>query len=165
LFFERYTQLKANEADPREAQEQQAEELTARMRVEKKAEEERSFSMTIDRERTSPSSINTVTRISGKVEFRGLAKIEGEVEGEISGDDIEIMPSAVVMARIRANRLRVGGQINGEIFARERLELLPTARLRGTIITPKLVVMEGAQFDGDCKMPRESKSSPQSETQ
>jgi cytoskeletal protein CcmA (bactofilin family) len=140
--------------DRREAQQQQAVELTARSGVAKNAEEERSLSMTIGRERTSSSSISTVTRISGKVEFRGLAKIEGEVAGEISGDDIEITPSAVVMARVTANRLKVGGQVNGEIFARERIELLPTARLRCTIITPQLVVIEGAQFDGDCKMPR-----------
>jgi cytoskeletal protein CcmA (bactofilin family) len=60
--------------------------------------------------------------------------------------------------------LKVGGQVNGEIVARQRIELLPTARLRCTITTPTLVVTEGAQFDGDCKMPRAPTSSPQSES-
>jgi cytoskeletal protein CcmA (bactofilin family) len=89
-----------------------------------------------------------------------VATIEGEAEGEIIGDEIEIAPSAVVTARITANRLRIAGQVNGEIVAHQRLEVLATARLRCTITTPMLVITEGAQFDGDCNMPRELKSSP-----
>ena len=101
----------------------------------------------------SLSCIGRGTRISGKVDFRELAKIEGEAEGEITGDEIEIATSAVIRARITANTVRVAGQVNGEIIARERVEVLPTGRLRCTITTPKLVISEGAQFDGECKMP------------
>jgi cytoskeletal protein CcmA (bactofilin family) len=119
--------------------------------------------MAIDPERTSPSCISLGSRITGKVEFRALATIEGEAEGEIMGDEIEIAPSAVVLARITANRLTVGGQVDGAIVARERVDVLRTARLRCTISTPTLVITEGAQFDGDCKMPRAPTSSPQAE--
>jgi cytoskeletal protein CcmA (bactofilin family) len=108
--------------------------------------------MAIDLERTSSPCISRVTRLSGNIEFRGLAKIEGEAEGDITGDEIEIAPSAVVTARITANSLKVGGQLEGDIVAHKRIELLPTARLRCTITTPTLVISEGAQFDGDCKM-------------
>ena len=101
------------------------------------------------------SCISKGTKISGKLNFREAARIEGEAEGEISGDDIMIAPGAVVTARIAAVRLTIGGKVTGEIIARERIELLPTARLRCTLITPSLVLNEGAQFDGDCKMPRE----------
>src|SRR5215472_12584254 len=112
----------------------------------------------------SSSCISKGSRISGKLEFGGMATIDGEAEGEIRGKNIEIALSAVVMARITANRIKISGQVDGEIIARERIELLPTARVRCTITTPTLVVNEGAQFDGDCKMPRESPSSPQSES-
>ena len=61
---------------------------------------------------TAQSCISEGTRIFGKVEFRELAKIEGEAEGEITGDEIEIAPTAVVTAHITANRLKVGGQVN-----------------------------------------------------
>jgi len=119
--------------------------------------------MAMNPDRTSSSCISRITRIAGKLELRGFVEIEGEVEGEIIGDDIEIAPSAVVTARITANRLKIGGQVNGEIVARERLEVLPTARLQCTITTPTLVVTEGGQFNGDCKMPRNHTSSSQSE--
>lgn len=101
------------------------------------------------------SRIGKGTKISGKVNFRAPAKIEGEVEGELTGDIIMIAQSAVVTARIAGTRVTVAGQVNGEIIARERLELLPTARLKCTISTPSLVLNEGAQFEGDCKMPGE----------
>jgi cytoskeletal protein CcmA (bactofilin family) len=101
------------------------------------------------------SRIGKGTKISGKLNFRAPAKIEGEVDGEISGDDILIAQGAVVTARIAATRLTVAGQVSGEIVVRERLELLPTARLKCAITTPSLVLNEGAQFEGDCKMPRE----------
>jgi cytoskeletal protein CcmA (bactofilin family) len=120
--------------------------------------------MAMDPGRTISSCISKGTRISGKVDFGELARIEGEAEGEITGDEIEIAPSAVVMAHITANRLKVGGQVNGEIVARERIEVLPTARLRCTITTPTLVVAEGAQFDGDCKMSGGLTNSPQTES-
>lgn len=101
------------------------------------------------------SRIGKGTRISGKLNFRAPAKIDGEAEGEITGDDIFIGQGAVVTARIAAARIVVAGTVSGEIIARERVELLPTARLQCTISTPKLVLNEGAQFDGECKMPRE----------
>ena len=114
--------------------------------------------------KSSSSCISQGTRISGKLDFGEMATIDGEAEGEITGDKIEIAPSGVVIARITANRLKISGQVNGEIVARERVELLPTARLRCTITTPTLVVTEGAQFDGDCKMPHGLSSSLQLES-
>ena len=115
--------------------------------------------------RTVSSVISKGTRFSGKVEFGKTATVDGEAEGEIIGDQIEIASSAVVTARITANRLQISGQVSGEIVARERIELLPSAKLRCTITTPTLVIAAGAQFDGDCKMPRGPTSPRQLESQ
>lgn len=101
------------------------------------------------------SRIGKGAKVSGKLVFKVPAKIEGEVEGEITADDLVIAQGALVTARIAANRITIAGTLSGEIIARERVEALPTARLRCTISTPKLVLNEGAIFDGDCKMPNE----------
>jgi cytoskeletal protein CcmA (bactofilin family) len=111
--------------------------------------------MAVNDERAFESRIGKGTKFSGKLNFRAPAKIEGEAEGEITGDEILIAEGAVVTARIAGVRVTVAGHVNGEIIARERLELLPTARLKCTITTASLVLNEGAQFEGDCKMPRE----------
>ncbi|MBV8454826.1 MAG: polymer-forming cytoskeletal protein [Deltaproteobacteria bacterium] len=111
--------------------------------------------MTANQTGAFESCISKGTKISGKLNFKEPARIEGEAEGEITGDEIVIAPGAVVTARIAAVRLTIGGNVSGEVIARERIELLSTARLRCTLTTPTLVLNEGAQFDGDCKMPRE----------
>jgi cytoskeletal protein CcmA (bactofilin family) len=99
------------------------------------------------------SRIGADTKITGKLNFVGRTSIEGEAEGEIRGEDIVIAAGANVKARLSANRLSIAGCVSGDIVAHERVELLQGARARGTITTPKLVISEGAQFEGDCKMP------------
>jgi cytoskeletal protein CcmA (bactofilin family) len=113
---------------------------------------------------TFQSCIGKGTKVSGKLTFREPARIEGEAEGEISGDEIVIAPGAIVSARIAAVRLTIGGNVSGEVIARERIELLPTARLRCTLTTPTLVLNEGAHFDGECKMPRGETAVPMEST-
>jgi cytoskeletal protein CcmA (bactofilin family) len=111
--------------------------------------------MAVINETSFESRIGKGCKVSGKLSFRSPAKIEGEADGEISGDEIVISQGAVVSAKIAAVRITIAGQVSGEIIARERVELLPTARLKCTITTPNLVLNEGAQFDGDCRMPRD----------
>ena len=99
------------------------------------------------------SRIGKGTKASGKLNFRGPVKIEGEAEGEITGEEVVITTGAVVSARISASKVTIAGSFTGEVTARERVELMPTARVQCTISTPSFVLNEGAQFDGDCKMP------------
>jgi cytoskeletal protein CcmA (bactofilin family) len=120
------------------------------------AVQEEVLSMAIDPGRAGLSCVGRESRISGKLDFQEAAEIDGEVEGEITGGEIVIAPTTVVTARITAAKVTIGGQVKGEIVARERIELLASARLRCTIVTPTLVLTEGAQFDGDCRMSRSS---------
>ncbi len=107
----------------------------------------------MDNTGTSDSSIGKGTKISGNMTFK-VVRIEGEAEGEITGEDVVIANGAVVSARISAARVTIAGVFSGEVTARERVELLSTARVQCTISTPSLVLNEGATFDGDCRMPR-----------
>ena len=103
------------------------------------------------------SRIGKGTKVSGTLSFRAPVKIEGEAEGDITGDEIVIAEGAVVNAKLSATRLTVAGRLNGEATARERIELLPSARVQCTLTTPSLVLREGAQFQGDCKMAASAK--------
>jgi cytoskeletal protein CcmA (bactofilin family) len=104
---------------------------------------------------SNESRIGKGTKVNGKLAFGARARIDGEVEGEITGEEIILSESAVVNARITADSLTIAGTVNGDLTARQRIELLATARARGTLKTPNLVLHEGAMFDGDCKMPRD----------
>jgi cytoskeletal protein CcmA (bactofilin family) len=99
------------------------------------------------------SHIGKGTKVSGKLNFKAPTLIEGEAEGEITGDDIVIAQGALVTARIAASKITIAGTVNGEVSAREKVEIMSSARLKCTITTPSLVFHEGATLDGDCKMP------------
>jgi cytoskeletal protein CcmA (bactofilin family) len=93
------------------------------------------------------------SKISGKLEFEGPAQIEGQVDGEISAmDSLIIGESAVVSAQIKASSIIVAGKLSGEIIASERIEIRPSAKVSGNLTAPRLVVHEGAIFEGNCTM-------------
>lgn len=93
------------------------------------------------------------SRISGKLEFEGSIRIYGEVEGEIvAGEAVIIRRGAGVNAKIRANEVVIEGDVTADVQATERVEIGATGRLRGTVTAPRLVLHDGAIFDGSCSM-------------
>ncbi len=94
------------------------------------------------------------SRVSGKLGFDGSIRIYGEVEGEITaGEAVIIRRGARVNAKIRANEVVIEGDVKGDIRGTARIEIGATGRLCGTVATPRLVVHEGAIFDGSSAMP------------
>jgi cytoskeletal protein CcmA (bactofilin family) len=93
------------------------------------------------------------SKISGKLKFEGPAQIDGQVDGEISAKDMLVIgDSAVVSAQIEASSIIVAGKLSGEIVASERIEIRPSAKVSGNLKAPRLIVHEGAIFDGNCAM-------------
>jgi cytoskeletal protein CcmA (bactofilin family) len=93
------------------------------------------------------------SKINGKVSFEGPARIDGEVDGEISAkDSVAIGESAVVTAQIKAASVMVAGKVSGDIVATQRIEIRPSAKVVGNLTAPVLVVHEGALFEGHCSM-------------
>ena len=91
--------------------------------------------------------------INGKLKFEGPVRIDGTIEGEIDGQEtVTIGKTAVVNARIKAQSIVVAGLVKGDLTASQRIELQPSAKVSGSLTAPKLVVLEGAVFDGTCTM-------------
>ena len=92
-------------------------------------------------------------KVSGKLNFEAAARIDGQIDGEINAkDSIVIGESAVVTAKINAASIILAGTVSGEITASQRIEIHPSAKVQGTLTTPKLVIHEGAVFEGRCAM-------------
>jgi cytoskeletal protein CcmA (bactofilin family) len=93
------------------------------------------------------------SEFEGKLIFHDTVRIDGSFKGEIASKDTLIIgDGAVVKAEIEVGRAIVSGNVEGSIMARERLEIHPPARVSGSIKTPKLIVVEGAIFEGNCRM-------------
>ena len=89
----------------------------------------------------------------GLVVIHGAACIDGRVCGEVVGADLlRIGEQGCVEARVEAAEVWVAGRLEGDIRARRRVELTPTARVNGRIETPRMRVHEGAYFEGTCRV-------------
>lgn len=97
--------------------------------------------------------LDSGSKVTGKLGFEGPARVDGQIEGEITAkDSLMIGESAVVTAQINAKSVIVAGTVSGEITASERIEIRPSAKVSGNLAAPKLVVHEGAVFEGNCAM-------------
>jgi cytoskeletal protein CcmA (bactofilin family) len=93
------------------------------------------------------------SRITGQLAFEGSVRIDGSVEGEIRcHETLTIGEGAEVRARIASRVVIIRGKVEGNVTAKDRVELLAPGRLFGNVSTPRLIITEGVVFDGDCSM-------------
>ena len=97
--------------------------------------------------------IDEGSEIEGKYTFSGTVMLNGKFKGEISSNDTLIIgEKAVVKASIRAGIILISGEVVGNVFGTERVELRGTARVFGDVEAPVVVVEEGVMFEGQCRM-------------
>lgn len=93
------------------------------------------------------------SEFEGKLIFEGTVRLNGKFTGEIVTHDILIIgEDAEIYANIDAGNVISSGKINGNIIAREKLEILCPGVVVGNIETPCLNIQDGVIFDGNCKM-------------
>jgi cytoskeletal protein CcmA (bactofilin family) len=96
--------------------------------------------------------IGAGTAFEGLVSFRGRALIDGELRGEVvASGALHIGEAATVRARIEVDALIVAGSLEGEVIARERIEVLSTARVTGVLNAPRVSLADGCVVDGRCE--------------
>ncbi|MBN1163368.1 MAG: polymer-forming cytoskeletal protein [Candidatus Krumholzibacteriota bacterium] len=100
------------------------------------------------------SIIGKGCKINGTIDVEdGTLRIDGEFEGTINcPGTLVIGKGGVVKADVKVNNAVVGGNVHGNIDAKEKIELQAGSRLEGDIKTTRLVIDEGVFFEGACKM-------------
>src|SRR5215471_9606810 len=93
------------------------------------------------------SSISSETTVVGKIICKGIIKIYGFVEGELSASNAMIAGSARINGDIVAEELTIGGRVKGNIYAL-RVKLRDTAVVEGDIHHRSLSIDENARFEG-----------------
>lgn len=91
--------------------------------------------------------------IKGSVHFEGAGRIDGKIEGKVSVKGSLILgEGAVISSEVEGDTIVVGGKVNGKMVAHQRIQLLKTSVFTGEMIAPSIIIEEGAQFNGTCKM-------------
>ncbi len=109
--------------------------------------------------------INTVigkdTTFKGNITGKGLLRIDGEVEGNISNTgDIIIGENGTAKVELKARNITIAGYCEGVIEAEGRVELKNTGTSIGTLKTKKLLIEEGAVLSGSTEMQVKEQKTP-----
>ena len=118
--------------------------------------------------RINPADAHTIlgreARFDGKLTFEGAVRIDGKFEGEIITEDLLLIgPGAEVKATLHVGSNVVNGSVEGDVHAKNSVEIKAPGRLKGNIVTPSLIIEKGVIFDGTCRMSKETsktKSTP-----
>ncbi len=106
--------------------------------------------------------IDEESEIEGRYSFKGTVMLNGRFKGDISSTDTLIIgEKGSVTGDIRAGQVIVSGEVVGNLFCTERVELKRTARVFADVEAPLVVVEEGVLFEGHCRM---TKANPDAET-
>jgi len=92
------------------------------------------------------------TVIKGDLSFKGSFRIDGHFKGKIDSDSLLIIgEKGKVEADVKIGYIIINGEIKGNIQAKDKVEINSQGRVMGTIITPKLIVEEGAYLEINCQ--------------
>jgi cytoskeletal protein CcmA (bactofilin family) len=90
---------------------------------------------------------------SGELRFRDTLRIDGRAKGRIVSDNTLIVgETGQVDAEIDCGVVSIRGRVSGTVRGRQRIELLAGCRVEATLVAPKLLVEDGAFYQGDCRM-------------
>lgn len=99
----------------------------------------------------STTVIGSDTHIKGDMSFDSTARILGTFEGKITAKgELQVANGATCRAAVEASKVLVDGEVDGNLSARERVELTAKAKMKGDLVSARLVVAEGASFVGHC---------------
>jgi cytoskeletal protein CcmA (bactofilin family) len=89
----------------------------------------------------------------GKLIFNGSVRIDGNFQGEIYGEgSLVVGEGALVKANIAVKSIYIGGEVQGTIEAKEKIDIQSTGKFLGDIRTPVFIIEEGAFFEGKSLM-------------
>jgi cytoskeletal protein CcmA (bactofilin family) len=93
------------------------------------------------------------SELRGELRFRDTFRLDGRVRGRIVSENMLIVgESADVEADIDCGTVSIRGTVAGRVVGRERIELLAGCRVTATLVSPRVVIEEGAFFEGHCEM-------------
>ena len=106
------------------------------------------------KQRPRNTRIESTPELDGDISFKDMLRVNGHIAGRVASPKGTLIVDAAarVDASVDVAVAIISGTVNGEIVARERVELGSGAVINGNISTPKLSIKPGATFQGDCRM-------------
>jgi cytoskeletal protein CcmA (bactofilin family) len=92
--------------------------------------------------------------VKGEISGNEDLKLDSKVEGLISigGFRLTVGAGAKLSGDIVAREALISGEVNGDIRAVDRIEIMKTASIVGDLSTGKITIEEGAYFNGNVEI-------------
>lgn len=102
------------------------------------------------------SLIGAGSSLKGDLSVQGFFRVDGDLLGSVAtGGRILVSPSGRVKGRLSGRDIVVGGVVKGDLYATERISLLSTALVLGSVYAPRVLIEKGALLEGyACAAPR-----------
>jgi cytoskeletal protein CcmA (bactofilin family) len=101
---------------------------------------------------TLESFVGSNTQFKGEMNMKGTLRLDGAIEGCVNADKVILSEMALVKGDIAAQKIVIGGRVEGNLRAKELVEIQSKGKVIGEIFTDKLSVAEGAEINGNIKM-------------
>lgn len=94
--------------------------------------------------------IGEKSHFEGRMLINGTLQIDGRFEGTVlMVDQIYVGPNGKVKANLDGSNVIIEGVVVGNIKAKNRVMLMPTARVLGDIRTPEIMIQNGVMLEGN----------------
>jgi cytoskeletal protein CcmA (bactofilin family) len=101
----------------------------------------------------SKNALNSDVELKGTLRFSGELTFDGKLEGDIHSEGtLNLGDNAVVKGNITANSVLVRGKVNGNVTAKEKIDIKTKTELFGDIRAARLVMEEGVIFVGQTEV-------------
>ncbi len=98
------------------------------------------------------SIIDKSMTVRGEISFKGKARIDGVINGNIEGEHLVLSETGKVIGDISVSSLNCYGSLEGNITA-NILTARKNCAIHGKLIAESLTVEPGAAIEGDIKVP------------
>jgi len=94
------------------------------------------------------------TTLTGDTNFQAMLRVDGHLLGTVTSESgtLIVGTNGQVDANVAVASAMVNGNVNGDVLATEKIQLGRTARVIGNIQTPRIIIEDGAVFEGSCSM-------------
>ena len=97
----------------------------------------------------SKNVLNSDVELKGTLKFSGELTFDGKLDGDIASEgSLNLGDNAVVKGNINVGTVVIRGKVNGNVIAKEKIEIKTKTELFGDIRAPKLTIEEGVTFVG-----------------
>ena len=101
------------------------------------------------------SFIGTNSHFKGNIDTKGTLRIDGIMDGNANADWVILGEKASLKGDVVAKSIIIGGRVEGNLRAKEIVEIRSKGQVSGDIFTNKLTIVEGAVFNGRALMEKE----------